>query len=127
VVIEDVRRTASFRPDAPTPEDTDFLASIALSGLPSRDLFALYQGWIDRVAALEAARITGAFAAPASTERASALRDRLDAHARLQRDLAVLRVQAGKEKQINRRVQLNIEIKRIEAEMAETEKLLESI
>ena len=124
VVIEDVRRTVPFRPDAPAPEETAFLASIALSSLPSRDLFALYQGWIDRVAALEAARITGAFAAPESADRASALRDGLDAHARLQRDLAALRAQAAKEKQINRRVQLNVEIRRIKAEIAEKEKWL---
>ena len=34
VVIEDVRRTAPFRPDAPTAEEASFLASLALSGLP---------------------------------------------------------------------------------------------
>ncbi len=124
VVIEDVRRTAPFRPDAPAPKETAFLASLTLSGLLSRDLFTLYQGWIDRVAALEAAHITGAFAPPTSAERASALRDGLDAHARLQRDLVALRAQAAKEKQINRRVQLNIEIKRIEVEIAATGELL---
>jgi hypothetical protein len=124
VVIEDVRRTASFLSDVPTPEDKDFLASIALSGLPSPNLFVLYQGWIDRVAALEAAHITGAFAAPTSTERASAQRDALDARTRLQRDLAALRAQAAKEKQMSRRVQLNLEIKRLEAELTVTAKAL---
>ena len=59
VVIEDVRCTAPFRPDAPTAEEAAFLGSLAVSGLPRGDLFALYQGWLDRVAALEAARITG--------------------------------------------------------------------
>ena len=117
VVIEDVRRTAPFRPNAPAPEETSFLASLVLSGLPRRDLFVLYQGWIDRVAALEAARITGSFAPPDSAERASALRDGLDTHARLQRDVAALRAQAEKEKQLNRRIELNLEIKRLEAEI----------
>jgi len=41
-------------------------------------------------------------------------------HARLQRELAALRAQAKKEKQMNRRVQLNLAIKRLEAELAET-------
>ena len=41
------------------------------------------KGWLDRVAALEAARITGTFAPPDSAERAAALRDGLDMHARL--------------------------------------------
>ena len=118
VVIEDVRRTAPFRPDAPTAEEASFLASLAVSSLPTRDLFALYQGWLDRIAALEAAQITGTFAPPDSADRASALREGLDTHARLQRDLAVLRAQAEKEKQLNRRVELNLEIKRLEAKLA---------
>jgi len=97
VVIEDVRRTAPFRPDAPNAEEALFLASIGLSSLPGLDLFALYQGWIDRLAALEAAGITGAFAPPDSAKRASALRDGLGTHTRLRRDIAVLRAQAAKE------------------------------
>jgi len=117
VVIEDVHRTAPFRPDTPTAQEASFLASLAVSSLPSRDLFALYQGWLDRVAALEAARITGTFAPPDSAGRASALRDGLDTHARLQRDLALLRAKAGKGKQLNRRVELNLEIKRLEAQL----------
>jgi hypothetical protein len=124
VVIEDVRRSAPFRPEAPTPQESAFMASVALSGLPSRDLFALYQGWIDRVAAFEAAGITGTFAAPESSPRATALREGLDAHAKLQRDIASLRSQAAKEKQLNRRVALNLEIKRLEAQLAETAKAL---
>lgn len=124
VVIEDVRRTAPFRPDTPTAEEAPFLASLAVSRLPTRDLFALYQGWLDRVAALEAAQITGTFAPPDSPDRASALREGLNTHARLQRDIVVLRAQAEKEKQLNRRVELNLEIKRLEAKLvAVAEKL----
>ncbi len=124
VVIEDVRRTAPFQPDAPTAEEAAFLASLALANQPSRDLYTVYQGWLDRVAALEAAQITGTFAPPESTDRGSAVRKGLDAHAQLQRDLAVLRAKAKKEKQINRRVELNLEIKRLEARLAATVKTL---
>jgi hypothetical protein len=124
VVIENVRRTAPFRPDAPTAEEASFLASLALSSLPSRDLFALYQGWLDRLAALEAARIAGSFTPPDSAGDAAALRDGLDTHARLQRDIAVLRAQAAKERQLNRRVEINLEIKRLEAELAAIAKTL---
>ncbi|MBU4270898.1 MAG: DUF4391 domain-containing protein [Planctomycetes bacterium] len=119
VVIEEVRRTAPFQPDAPTAEEALFLSSLALASLPTRDLYSLYQGWLDRVAALEAAQITGKFAPPDSADRASVLRDGLDAHAQFQRDLTVLRAKAAKEKQINRRVDLNLEIKRLEAKLDE--------
>ncbi len=124
VVIEAVRRTTPFRPNMPTPGEESFLASLSISSLPSRDLFALYQGWLDRVTALEAAQITGMFTPPDSDSRAQALRDGLDVHARLQRDLAALRSKAQKEKQLNRRVEINLEIKRLEAEIAATEQTL---
>lgn len=119
VVVEEVRRTAPFHSNEPTAEETSFLASLALSSLPARDLFALYQGWIDRIAALEAAQITGSFTPPDSPARASTLREGLDTYARLRRDIVALRAQVEKEKQVKRRVELNIEIKRIEAQMLE--------
>ena len=124
VVIEDVRRTSPFRPETPTAQEAAFLASLPLSAVPAKDMFSLYQGWIDRVAALEAAFITGNFAAPESPDRAIALRDGLDAHDRIQRELASLRAQATKEKQINRRVDLNLSIKRLEAELLAAGKTL---
>jgi hypothetical protein len=117
VVIEDVRRTAPFQPDAPTAEDAAFLASLPLASQPSRDLYSVYQGWLDRVAALEAAQITGMFTPPKTADRAAAVRDGLEVHSQLERDLTVLRARAKKERQINRRVELNLEIKRLEAEL----------
>lgn len=124
VVIDDVRRTTPLNLDTPAAEETLFLASLPISGLPNRDLFTLYQGWVDRVAALDAVRITGTFVPPESAERAASLREGLDEHARLQRDLAALRAQAKKEKQVNRLVELNLEIKRLEARVAATAKAL---
>jgi len=124
VVIEEVRRTSSFQPDAPTAEEAAFLASLPLASQPSRDLYAVYQGWLDRVAALEAAQITGTFAPPESADQAAVVQQGLDVHAQLQRELAVLRAKAKKEKQINRRVELNLEIKRLEAQLAATVKIL---
>ena len=46
------------------------------------------------------------------------MREGLDRIRALQRDLDMLRAKAAKEKQINRRVELNLEIKRLEAELA---------
>jgi hypothetical protein len=119
VVIEDVRLVA-FNPDAMSNQEDAFLASLAVSRLPSRDLFTLYDGMLARIAALVAARITGAFTPPKSAEDASALRGGLDQHIRLQRNLDLLRARAAKEKQINRRVELNLEVKRLETELAST-------
>lgn len=118
VVIEELRATAPFQPDGATAEAAQFLTHISVAGLPQSDLFALYQGWLNSILALEAAQITGAFS-PAKSENADALRNQLDARSQLLRDLDALHAQAEKETQLNRRVELNLAIKRLDARIAE--------
>lgn len=117
-VLDGDMTVAIFADEGAASIERDFLAAMALAGQPRVDMRALYQGWIDCVMALAVARITGAFALPASAEHAAAWREGLDAHARLQRELVGLRARAVRERQINRRVDLNLEIKRVEAELA---------
>ena len=126
VVIEELQSTGALRLE-PKSEESLFLESLALSALPRSDLFALYQGWIDCITALEAARITGSFAALPSSDRGSDLRKGLEAHTRLQRDISLMRAQAAREKQMSRRVELNVEIRRLEAKLAETIANLQSV
>ena len=118
VVIEDIRRTHDFIPEALTPEEASFIDSLKISGLPNHDLYALYQGWQDCVAALGAAKISGIFNLPGTKDQAHSLSTSLDDHARIQREIIMLRAKAEKEKQLNRRVELNLEIKRLEEELA---------
>jgi len=119
IVIEELRATTPFRPEIPTAEEVQFLARLAVGSLPQRDLFALYQSWLDSVLALEAAQITGAFIPPPSAERSAALRENLDSRTRALRDVALLRAQAESETQLNRRVELNLAIKKLDARIAE--------
>lgn len=123
-VVVEVVRQVSLSPNESMSQEEAFLETIALERLPSRDLFSLYTGWHERMAALEAARITGNFALPQSVEKAAAMKHGLDEHVRIKRELAILKAKAHKEKQINRQVELNIEIKRLEAELSATEKAL---
>jgi hypothetical protein len=118
VVIEELRATEPFRPENPTAEETQFLARLSVGSLPQTNLFALYQSWLDSVLALEAAQITGAFR-PVASENSAALRDQLDARAQALCDLAVLRAQAENETQLNRRVEINLAIKKLDARIAE--------
>ena len=118
VVIDELRSTTPFRPDMPTSEEAQFLARLSVAGLPQSDLFALYQSWLDSVLALEAAQITGAFRPPKS-EDSAVLRENLDARAQALRERAVLCAQAEKETQLNRRVELNLTIKKLDARIAE--------
>ena len=68
--------------------------------------------------ALQAARVTGAFAVAANSDHAAARRDALQECARLDAEIARLRATAAKEKQMARRVELNLELKRVEAAQA---------
>jgi hypothetical protein len=60
--------------------ERDFLAAMALARQPRTHLSAVYQGWIDRLNALSAARITGAFAVPATTAQAAVVREGLETY-----------------------------------------------
>lgn len=95
-----------------------FLSSLSLASQPRNHLFALYQGWIACLEAFLAAQITGRFVPAMNDQAASSRRDALAEHARLQREIDTLRSRAAKELQINRRVELNLEIKRLQAEKA---------
>ena len=95
-----------------------FRDALALDKQPRTTLHALYQGWIDTLLALQAARVTGAFAVAANSEHAAVRRDALQECARLDGEIARLRATAAKEKQMSRRVELNLELKRVEAAQA---------
>ncbi len=95
-----------------------FRDALALGRQPRGTLHALYQGWIDTLLALQAARRTGTLKAPDSTEHVAARREALQECARLEAEIARLRAAAAKEKQLARQVELNLEIKRVEAAQA---------
>ena len=95
-----------------------FRDALALGRQPQVSLHALYQGWVDTLLALHAARVTGAFSMAASAEHAAARRDALRECARLDAEIARVRATAAKVTQMARRVELNHELKRVEAARA---------
>jgi hypothetical protein len=103
---------------APDSHEPAFLEAMSLGRQPRVSLFALYGGWLDTLLALHAARRTGIFALPASVEAAEARRDALRECRRLETEIARLRAAAAKEKQMPRQVELNLELKRVEAARA---------
>jgi hypothetical protein len=95
-----------------------FVSKLAVARQPRADLFALYQGWMDTVVALLAAQVTGTFTVASSPEMAVARRAALLECERLEAQLAKLRAAASKERQVARRVELNLELKRAQTEHA---------
>lgn len=96
-----------------------FLDSLALAGLPNRDLWHLYQGWLDRLWALEAADRTGTFSLCPDREAAAARRQALRELDRLDGEIAELAGKAKKEPQLNRRVELNLAIRQLNGARSE--------
>ena len=93
------------------------LEAIALDRQPQQDLMALYQGWMDCLTAAEAARLTGNFRLPNDPTAAAAQREALRACQRLEQEAARLRSQAAKERQIAKQVDLNLELRRLDARL----------
>ena len=119
VVADTVHRSREFDPQAPDGLAAPFLMSLAIARMAATDLCALYDRWVQCIEALSAADITGSYLVPSRPERAIARREALESHERLTKQILAIRTQAGKEKQMNRRVDLNVELKRLEKELAE--------
>ncbi|MCU0869454.1 MAG: DUF4391 domain-containing protein [Burkholderiales bacterium] len=92
-----------------------FHGALSPAHQPRADLYRLYQGWIDTLLALLAARVTGIFAAATSPDQTANRREALRECARLDAEISRLRSVAAKERQLPRQVALNLELKRAEA------------
>ena len=95
-----------------------FMQTLALARQPQATLNALYQGWMDNLEALLAARLTGSFKDANSPEQAAARRQSLQDCQRLELEAVSLRAKAAKEKQLARQVELNLALKRVQAQLA---------
>ena len=95
-----------------------FLRALALGRQPQATLYDLYQGWIDTLLALRAASKVGTFSLPSSADRAVARRDALEEYDRLEAEIASIRSTAAREKQLSRRVELNLKLRELRATLA---------
>ncbi len=115
VVLDEAPVTCTLENSAPV---ADWMPGFSLAQQPRVHLLALYNGWIATTEAILAAKLSGRLALADDPTCQEARRKALADHSRLQRDIAALRAQAAKEKQMNRRVELNLKIKRLEEELA---------
>lgn len=100
-----------------TPFAQHFLTTLALASQPRAHLLALYQGWMDTLVAYQVAGKTGQFVLADGPEHATVRRQALRDHQELEVKIATLRVQANKEKQLALRVELNLELQRLQHEL----------
>jgi hypothetical protein len=122
VVIERVVTVGGLQPDQLSELEAAFLESLTLARQPRRDLFTLYDGWVARIEAMNAARLVGTLVATDDQPTIERRRAALDEHARLARAASQLRSQATRAKQMNQRVDLNQRIKAIETAIDQNKK-----
>ena len=99
-----------------TPEA--FLSDLSLDNQPQTNLFALYQGWLACLLALDAWQETGQYRSPRNIDHLPRQRQCLRQARELAEETQRLRKQAAKERQMARQVELNLQIKQLEAERA---------
>lgn len=118
--LSEVNAANSSHPDpaAAAQAESAFIQSLSVTRQPQATLHALYQGWVDCVQALLAARLTGSYQTPTTPEQAAARRQALADCERLEAEVSRLRAQALREKQLARQVELNLTLKRVQAELA---------
>jgi hypothetical protein len=118
VVVERVVEAKNIRPQNPSEVETAFLKSLSIADQPAQDLYSLYEGWLARIEALTAARLSGEYVVSDEANSIARRRAALEAYSRLMQEMAGLSAKAIREKQMNRRVDLNLEIQRLETEIA---------
>ena len=114
VVLDDTVREWNLGSDA---SNGDWLSALSVSAQPRASLYSIYQGWFACFEAFEAARITGRLSLQSDIAAQEARRKALSEHFKIQKDIATLRGQAEKEKQVNRRVELNLAVRHLEDEL----------
>ena len=117
VVVERVVSTERLDPERPSPVEGAFLDNLFLARQPRADLFRLYDGWLACLEALNAARISGTFSILANAGSIEDRRAALETYQRISREIVSMRAQAGRERQMNRRVALNLEVQRLNVEL----------
>ncbi len=110
IVADEFHTTQWFDLTETSGVEQAFLASLALADLPHTHFFALYSALVDRVIALDCARLTGQYSLEASTKKKTDRRERLAACHELEGQIDELKAEIKKEPQFNRQVELNTRI-----------------
>jgi hypothetical protein len=119
IVAEDFLTTDWIDLTAPTPIQTAFLDSLAVPSLPHTHFFAFYSALVDRVIALECARLTGQYRLESAAERRETRRQQLAACHELEVRIAEHKAAIKAETQFSHQVELNVKIKALEKQLSQ--------
>jgi len=118
IVAEDVIITDWIDLSHPTPVQRDFLSSLSIADLPHTHFLAFYSAIVERLVALDCARLTGKYCLESKSAKQQARSESLAACHELEGKIEELRVAIRKEVQFNRQVELNSKLKQLESKLA---------
>ena len=95
-----------------------FFHDLELARQPLTHLHALYSGWLSCLLALDTWRHTGEYLGPGEVDKWAQHRHNLHQLENLEATISALRAEAEKENQVARQVELNLQIKQLEAQRA---------
>jgi len=117
IVVDEFFFTDWINPNVSANGEAAFLGSLDFGRLPQTNCFSLYSGLVDRVIALDCARLTGQFRLESAAAQQYRRRKLLQSCHQLERQIAELRAQIKAETQFNRQVELNVRIKALESQL----------
>ncbi len=124
IVVEEFLSTDWIDLTSLSAVEVEFLDNLALTYLPHTHLYAFYTALLDRVVALGYAKLTGRYRVESAVEEGHARKDRLAASHNLELQISEHREALAKETQFNRKVELNMKIKKLKQQL---QKLLDTL
>ena len=103
----------------PVEAEIAFRRALALTRQPRASLHALYQGWMNLLLALRVADVTGAFVVPGSADEAADRAAALLEYGRVKSRIAEVSAVGAGEKQVRRLADINLELRRLRADLDE--------
>jgi hypothetical protein len=100
-----------------SPVQRDFMTSLTISALPHTHFFAFYAAIVDRLVALDCARLTGEYRLESLTDKRQDRHKLLATCHELESRIEELRTAIKKETQFNRQVELNTKMKDLEKQL----------
>jgi len=124
IVADDILVTDWIDTSTPSLVQREFLDSLEVTTLPHTHFYAFYSALVERLIALDCAGLTGEFHVATARRAIEARRSGLAACHELEAQIAEKKAEMKLEAQFNRQVELNLEIKRLEADLTSKVKSL---
>jgi len=113
IMVEEFQETDWIDLESPASHEQDFLDSLAVTSFSYNNFFEFYSDLTERIVGLNCAEFSGIFTAEASNPGYGGRAEILERVSLLQQKQTELRAALKKESQFSRKVELNMELKKV--------------